>query len=234
MTLFFALPMVPACSSSTDAASDDAGSDGVVLEDIRPFEEPEFESNDPAGRVRLVIPYHPDTRCIEPPTQLGHFDKLDDGGIAPCGTHEMCYVRKDGVAMYDSQDCVHGLNFVVNVDELPYSDLGPCEPFKHFQDKLLSCPTSTCIFARDVRIDTARGCATAITTKDCRDTVGAPKGCFCDPASSDVFVTFDGKTSSAVPAGFTPCDSTSTACKNALAIVDTVNGCAATTDAGTD
>lgn len=231
-------PFAPVACSSSNGNGDvvDAGPDSL-LEDIPPFEEPAFESDDPFGRVILLKPYHPDQRCFESPTAIGHPDALPDGGIAPCGAAEKCYVRKDGVVVYAPKDCIHGSNFLFNVDVYPYSDLGPCEPIKHVELKIKDCPNASCTYARDVRIDTTRGCATAITSKSCRDEVSAPAACFCSPtATDDVFVTFDGKSSTAIPSGFTPCDATSSAaCKKALTMVDTVKGCVDTaTDAGAD
>ncbi len=221
------------CSSSSNTDSPDAGDEAGI--DTAPYEEPDL-GDTPAGRVILLKPFHPDTRCFDPPTAIGHPDDDGKGGIAPCGTQERCYVRTDGVAIYAPKDCVHGGSFLFNVTDLPYSDLGPCEPPKHLEDKIHYCPTTSCVFARDVRIDTARGCATAVLTRGCRDVVGAAKGCFCNPsAPEDVFIGFDGTATSSMPTGFTACDA-SAACKKALAVVDTIAGCPEpiASDAGPD
>jgi len=90
-------------------------------------------------------------------------------------------------------------------------------------DKIKDCPATSCVFARDVLIDTTMGCAQAITSRECRDIVGAPAGCMCDPKSSSrVFVAYDGKSTSSAPSGFVPCDASKPACATALSIVDTV------------
>lgn len=219
------------CSSKEDpVAVDDSAVDSIA--DVSDFEEPVFDSNDPLGRVLVLPLFDPTKRCILPATEIGHFDQNADGTIKDCGAIEICYQRPDGILAYHTQDCVHGSNFRANWTRLIYSDLGPCEPIKRLQFKLKECPNVTCAFARDVTIDTSRGCATAIETKGCRDALGAPTSCFCNGTTA--FVAADPKSTSA-PAGFTACDSTNDVCKKALATADTVKGCAvSTTDAGAD
>ncbi|MEO7097553.1 MAG: hypothetical protein ABI175_30105 [Polyangiales bacterium] len=236
----FALALVAAAcgnSGSDGAATEDAAVDTIQLEDVGDFEEPVFDEDTAFGRVILLKPYDPKGRCFLPPTAVGHPDELPGGGIAPCGKSERCYVRKDGIVFYAAQDCVHGTNFLFNVDDQPYTDLTACEPVKHVESLIKDCPNPTCPLARDVKVDAIRSCATALTSKVCRDATNVPTGCFCDASSpSQVFVTFDGKSSGSVPAGYTACDSSNAACKKALAIADTVQGCPpdAVSDAGGD
>ena len=230
---FAALALV-GCSSSSDAGTtDDAGNDAIQYEDVGNFEEPVFDPDSAVGRVILLKPYDPTRRCFDTPTAVGHPDELPGGGIAPCGTSERCYHRKDGWVFYAQHDCVHGTNFLFNVDDQPYDDLGPCEPIKHVESLIKDCPNPSCTFARDVEIDTTKSCATVLTSRACRDGSNAPTGCFCDSTRPDqAFVAYDGKSSSSVPAGFTACDSSNAACKKALAIADSVQGCPP--DAGSD
>jgi hypothetical protein len=223
----------PIACSSTDppAATGDAGDD-VVLEDIPPFEEPVFDSDDPLGRVLVLPLFDPVRRCLIPATEIGHFDQDDAGKIAECAPIEICYVRPDGILAYHNVDCVHGSNFRANWNRTTYSDLGPCEPLKRIQFDMKECPNASCTFARDVVIDTTKSCATAITSKGCRDKLGTPTKCFCN-GSGSVFIGANATTPGTPPAGFTACDS-APECTKALAIVDTVKGCAvASTDAGT-
>ena len=225
-----------ACSSGTGNESPSEGADTGAPSDGGPDLDPPdvvFDSDDPFGRVLLLNPYHLDTRCSDKATAIGYFDSTPDGKIAPCLTGERCYVRKDGVVFYAPQDCIHGTNFLMNVDSLPYSDLGPCEPAKHVALLIRECPVSSCTWARDVTVDVSRGCATAITSKGCRDDFGAPTQCFCD-SSGHVFVAADPKSSAAPPSGFAACASSSDACKKALALVDTAVGCPEPSDAGVD
>lgn len=234
--LFFFLSSMPlaACSSSGDdlPAQDDTGlvdstmqGDDGVADTSRP------ETVDPGSRVLLLKVFEPTQRCYDLPTEIGNFDELPDGAIAECAPVEVCYVRVDGALAYHTQDCVHGSNFRANWSRLPYSDLGPCEPLKHGDALIKDCPQSTCTFARDAIIDTMRGCATALTTKGCRDKLGAPTSCWCNGAGM-VFVPADPKSTATPPPTYAPCDATNAACKAALAIVDTAKGCEPT-DAGT-
>ncbi|GAC1358473.1 MAG: hypothetical protein NVSMB47_11400 [Polyangiales bacterium] len=223
-----ALPcLASACSSGGGGGDDgtDTGADtGPAIPD---FDAPILDGA--AGQVVVLVPYDPVTRCFDKPTEIGHYD--DDAGFS-CGTSERCYVRKDGIVYYAAKDCVHGTKFLINVEDRPYTDLGPCEPAKHLDfSTIKGCPNPSCTFARDVTIDTARGCATAIQSRGCRDVVGAPSACFCK--GTEVFVSFDGKATSG-PAGFTACDATVAACKSALGMVDTVAGCPDPADAGPD
>jgi hypothetical protein len=226
-------PFAPACSSKEDpVAVEDSAADSV-LEDISDFEEPVFDSSDPLGRVLVLPLFDPIKRCTLPVTEIGHFDQNPDGTIAECGAVEVCYQRPDGILAYHTQDCVHGSNFRANWTRLVYSDLGPCEPIKRLQFSIKSCPTMSCTFARDVTVDTALGCATAIESKGCRDTFGAPTACFCNGTMA--FVAANPKSPTAPPAGYTACDATNDACKKALAMVDTVKGCATSSlDGGID
>jgi hypothetical protein len=220
-----ALAATPSCGGGDGDGSSAVGDDSG-LEDIPPWEEPILDGDDPAGRVVLLKPYDPKQRCYLPPTAVGHPDEAPGGGIAPCGKNERCYVRTDGVVFYAKEDCVHGKNFLFHVDDLPYDDKGPCEPSKHLDDVIKSCPNASCTYARDVRIDTTRGCATAIVSRACRDAGNVPTTCLCSPSSStEVFVAFDGRSTTNAPEGFVACDATNAACKAALAIVDTVEGC---------
>lgn len=224
---------VVACSSSDPQPAPGTVADAAP--DVPEHEEPVFDSDDPAGRVLLLRLYEPAKRCFGLPTQIGRFDSTEDGKIAPCGAKAVCYVRADGVLAYHDEDCVHAPNFLANWTPEDYSDLGPCEPIKRMRDTphVKDCPNASCTWARDVLIDTAASCATAIETKGCRETFGEPTSCFCD--GDRVFVPADPKGSTAPPSGFTACDDTNAACKAALAMVDTVKGCAAaTSDAGTD
>lgn len=231
MRLALALALLTACSSNDPpAATEDAVSD--ALEDIPPFEEPVFDSDDPLGRVLVLPLFDPVRRCLMPPTEIGHFDQDDAGKIAECPNIEICYVRPDGILAYHNKDCVHGTNFRANWSRTIYSDLGPCEPLKRIQFDMKDCPNMSCVFARDVTIDVARGCATAITSKGCRDKLGTPTKCFCDGAGS-VWIGANAASPGAPPAGFTSCDGTAD-CTKALGMVDTVKGCTFSTDAGTD
>ncbi len=226
-----AAALASACSSSEPSPSGPATLVDAAP-DVPELEEPIFDSDDPAGRVLLLRIYDPAKRCFGLPTQIGRFDSTEDGKIAPCGPNAVCYVRNDGVLAYHHQDCVHAPNFLANWKPEDYSDLGPCEPIKRLQDTshIKDCPTPSCTWARDVVIDTAASCATAIETKGCRESFGAPTSCFCD--GDRVFVPADPAASTVPPAGFAPCDATSTACKAALDMVDTVKGCAI--EAGSD
>jgi hypothetical protein len=235
----FPLATIPiACSDATTPAPAqiDSGPD-VELEDIPPWEAPTLDADDPLGRVLVLPLYDPLKRCLYPVTEIGNYDEGPDGGIAPCGDIEVCYVRPDGILAYHNKDCVHPPNFKANWKREIYSDLGPCEPLKHLGDTVImkDCPNMSCTYARDVVVDTTKGCATAIATKGCRDTFGKPTTCACD-GMGNAFVAANPSGGTAPPAGFTACDSTNDACKKALAIVDTVKGCAIPTpmDAGTD
>ena len=222
----------PACSSKEDkVATEDAAVDSVA--DVADFEEPVFDSDDPLGRVLILPLFDPIKRCIMPATEIGHFDQNADGTIKTCGDLEVCYQRPDGILAYHDKDCVHGSNFRANWNRQPYSDLGPCESLKRLQFTLKECPNNSCIFARDVTIDTTLGCATAIVSKGCRDAFGPPTGCFCN--GSQAFVGANPKSPSTPPAGYTACDASNDACKKALAMADTVKGCmTAVSDAGAD
>jgi hypothetical protein len=202
--------------------------------DTTPYEEPILDG--PLGKVIILQPYDPVNRCwAGPPTAVGHPDDLaPDGALVCSGTGERCYARTDGIVFYSSTNCIHGGNFLFNVDDQPYSDLGPCEPPKHLDISLIKdCPVPSCVFARDVLVDVGKGCAEAIDSRGCRDVVGAPTSCFCDPSSSNrVFVAYDGKSTMNEPSGFVACDASNPSCKSALAIVDTVSGCATSVDAG--
>ncbi len=240
VVLLAALPLAAlpvACSDSSPpapVAEVDAGPD-VQLEDIPQWEEPELEGG--FGSVLVLPLYDPLKRCLLPVTEIGSYDELPDGGIAPCGDVEVCYVRPDGILAYHSKDCVHPPNFKANWKREVYSDLGPCEPLKHLQDTIVlkECPNMSCTYARDVVIDTAKSCATAITTKGCRETFGKPTACACD-GKGNAFVAANPTGGTAPPAGFTACGSSDPACAKALAMVDTVKGCALPPpmDAGTD
>jgi len=221
------------CSSSSDQSTTDGDVDSGPI-DVA-YEEPILDGA--RGQVVLLKPYDPVNRCwFAPPTAVGHPDGLNPDGSFVCGTSERCYVRNDGIVFYAATDCVHGTNFLLPIKDEPYSDLGPCEVPKDLDlSKIADCPNPSCTFARDVLIDLAKGCAEAIDTRDCRDVVGAPTSCMCDPASTGrVFVAYDGKSTTNAPPSFVPCDSTNAACKKALGMVDTVAGCAIDTDAGTD
>jgi hypothetical protein len=227
------------CGSSggDPAATEDTGNDTLQYEDVGNFEEPSFDPDSAVGRVILLKPYDPKQRCFGPPTAVGHPDEMPGGGIAPCGKSERCYVRKDGIVFYAAQDCVHGTNFLFNVDDQAYTDLGTCEPVKHVEPLIKECPNPTCQLARDVKVDVLRGCATAITSRACRDSTNVPTACFCDSSRpNEAFVAFDGKSTTNVPTGFTACDASVDACKKALAIADAVQGCPpdAVSDAGGD
>lgn len=220
------------CSSSDSPdTAVDSGDSG--LEDIPPFEEPVFDSDDPLGRVLVLPLFDPLKRCLMPATEIGHFDQNETGGIAECAPIEICYVRPDGILAYHDKDCVHGSNFRANWNRTIYSDLGPCEPIKRIQFDMKECPNPSCTFARDVTIDSAKSCATAIVSKGCRDKLGTPTKCFCDGAGN-VFVGANAAAPGTPPSGFTSCDGTAE-CTKALGMVDTVKGCAiVSTDAGVD
>jgi hypothetical protein len=231
--LFFAFAFFGCSSKEDNVASTDAGED-VVL-DSNDFEEPVFDSDDPLGRVLILPLYDPVKRCMMPATEIGHFDQNPDGTMKACGDIEVCYTRPDGILAYHNKDCVHGSNFRANWKASEYSDLGPCEVVKRLSlTTIKECPNTSCVFARDVTIDTARSCATAIESKGCRDVFGAPTSCFCNGTSA--FVAANPKMSTAPPSGYTACDMSNDVCKKALAVVDTVKGCATmtTTDAGAD
>jgi hypothetical protein len=230
---------VAACSAGSflsGCSSDSTSAPSAAVEtgpDVPDFEEPVFDADDPAGRVLVLRLYDPAGRCFGLPTEIGRFFATEDGKIAPCKPGAVCYRRPDGVVAYHDQDCVDPTTYRANWTKLPYSDLGPCEPMKALADTTLvkECPAASCVFARDVVIDTAAGCASAITTKGCRDVLGKPTACFCDGVR--VFVAADPKSSAAPPPGFSPCDATNAACKKALEIADAVGGCAASSgDAG--
>ncbi|MBI2396110.1 MAG: hypothetical protein HYV09_41490 [Deltaproteobacteria bacterium] len=220
----------PACSSNDPAVSDtDTG-----IEDVPAFEEPVFDSDDPAGRVLVLPLYFPDKRCLAPATEIGKFDEGPDGKIAECRKQEVCYERPDGVLAYHDQDCISAGNFRANWKRTDYSDLGPCEPLKHVRDMIKECPNASCTWARDLVFDANKGCATAITTKGCRETFGKPTKCWCDGAGS-VFVPADPKSTATPPPSYSPCDATNADCKKALDVIDTVKGCViVASDAGTD
>jgi len=220
-----------AAPAQTPDAEVDTGPD-VELEDI-----PQWEAPDSAGLPPvLVLPlYEPGKRCFMTATEIGNYDEGPDGGILPCGDLEVCYERPDGILAYHSKDCVHPPNFKANWTRMEYSDLGPCEPIKHLFDSIKECPNMSCTFARDVVIDTAKSCATAITSKGCRETFGKPTSCFCD-GMGNVFLPAKPTGGTAPPSGFTACASSDAACAKALGMVDTVKGCPVPPkmDAGTD
>ncbi len=232
-----ALPI--ACSDASNpapAAEVDSGAD-LGLEDIPPWEAPELDGNDPLGRVLVLPLYDPLKRCVLPVTEIGSYDEAPDGGIAPCGDLEVCYVRPDGILAYHNKDCVHPPNFKANWKREVYSDLGPCEPIKNLADTVVikECPNMSCTLARDITIDTVKNCATAIKSRGCRETFGKPTSCFCDGAGN-VFLPANPSAATTPPAGFTACTSGDAACAKALAVVDTVKGCdlPAPADAGPD
>jgi hypothetical protein len=210
-----------ACSSTPTAASPEVDAGGV---DVPDFEEPAFDADDPAGRVLVLPIYFPDKRCFEPPTEIGKFQAGPDGKIKDCAKQEVCYVRPDGVLAYHDQDCIAPGDFRANWRRLDYSDLGPCEPIKHAFAQVKACPNASCTWARDAVIDTTASCATALTTKGCRDALGPPSRCWCNGAS--VFVPADSKSTAAPPPSYAPCDGTPE-CKKALGLVDAVRGCEA-------
>jgi hypothetical protein len=224
-----------ACSSSSSAPpandEDSGGSEEGV--DSAPLDTgAAVDTGTASGSTLLLRIYYPDMRCYDAPTEIGRVDTYPDGGVAPCGPDESCYRRVDGVLAYHPQDCVHGTNFRANWERLDYSDLGPCEPLKHTAFGVIKdCPMTTCAFARDLVVDTAKGCATAITTKGCL--TAKPTACACDGAGN-VFLAADA--SSTPPSGFTACASTDPACKKALDAFDTLAGCSASpsSDAGAD
>ena len=225
-----------ACSSSDSGAGDqDAGTDDSSGIDTTPYDAPILDG--PGGVVIVLNQYDPVNRCwAGRAREVGHPDGLlPDGGLACTGTGDRCYVQTDGIVLYSPTDCIHGTNFVLSIDNEPYSDLGPCEVPKHLDITLIKdCPITSCPFARDVLLDTAASCAEDIVTLGCRDSTPAATSCFCDPSSSSrVFVSFDGKSSPNMPAGFTPCDASNPACSKALSIADGAKPCA-TPDAGTD
>lgn len=217
------------CSAKDDTIDTTDASDSVA--DSNELEEPVLDSDDPVGRVLVLPLYDPLKRCLMPATEIGRFDSNPDGTFKDCGKIEICYQRPDGILAYHDQDCVHGSNFRANWTRMEYSDLGPCESLKRLRDTMKACPNTTCAFARDVTIDTARGCATAIESKGCRDTLGAPTACFCKGES--VFVAANPKMMTAPPSGYTACDGTDP-CNKALMLADTVKGCAVMSDAGVD
>lgn len=233
LTLCAALPLLafaPAgCSSDNQTAP--VTDSGAI--DVPDFEEPVFDADDPAGRVLVLPLYFPDKRCFEPATEIGKFQADAEGKIKDCLKQEVCYVRPDGVLAYHDQDCIAPGDFRANWKRFDYSDLGPCEPIKRAFTLIKSCPNASCTWARDAIIDTTAGCATALTTKGCRDALGAPSKCWC--AGTRVFVPADSKSTATPPPSFVPCDGTAQ-CTKALGMVDTVTGCevAAPTDAGVD
>lgn len=225
------------CSSSSSTDSPTDAADETPQVDTLPYEEPILDG--PAGVVVLLRPYDPANRCwYAPPTAVGHPDDVNADGTFKCkGTTERCYQRTDGIVFYSSQDCIHGGNFLMPITDVPYSDLGPCEPPKHLElSKISDCPKQSCVYARDVVIDLAEGCAEQVVSRDCRDVTAAATSCLCDPSSSNrVFVAYDGKSTTNAPTGFTACASTNPSCAKALAMADTVKPCAIPTgDAGAD
>jgi len=231
--LLLATLALSACSSSDDGQP--AVDVDSSVADVPDFEEPVFDSDDPAGRVLVLPLYYPDKRCFADPTEIGKFQAGPDGGIKDCAKKEVCYVRPDGVLAYHDQDCIAPGDFRANWKQSDYTDLGPCEPIKHVFSLIKQCPNPSCTWARDVIIDVGAGCATALTTKGCRESFGAPTKCFCDGAGK-VFVTADPKSTATPPTSYSPCDATNADCKKALGMVDTVKGCAVApvTDAGAD
>lgn len=232
--LVFALALTgaafaPACSGGDSDESTPIDTDTGV--DVPEFEEPTFDADDPAGRVLILPIYFPDKRCFDPATEIGKLPAGPDGAIADCKKQEVCYVRPDGVLAYHDQDCIQPGDFRANWKRYDYSDLGPCEPIKHAFSLIKSCPNPSCIWARDAVIDTAAGCATALTTKGCRDAFGTATKCWCNGTS--VFLPADPKSSATPPPSYTPCDG-SAACTKAMLMVDTVKGCEIASDAGTD
>jgi hypothetical protein len=223
-----------ACSSSSSppATEEDSGAVDAAVDSSPVDTGVAVDTGTMSGSTLLLRIYYPDLRCYEAPTEIGRVDTYTDGGVAPCGMSESCYRRVDGVLAYHPEDCVHGTNFRANWERLDYSDLGPCEPLKHTSFGFIKdCPMTTCEFARDLVVDTAKGCATAITTKGCR--TAKPTSCSCD-GMGNVFLAAD--SSSTAPTGFTPCTSSDPACKKALDAYDTLVGCsvAASGDSGTD
>lgn len=219
------------CSSDPPPAGDeDAATDTIA--DTAPFEEPELEGG--SGRVLLLRLYDPVKRCFQIPTEIGNFRDGPDGGPS-CDPGEVCYERPDGILAYHKEDCIPDGRYRAAWTKSTYSDLGPCEPIKRLIDKfdvIKDCPNTSCTLARDVTVDTARGCATAIASKGCRSTFGAPTKCFCN--GSLAFVPADPKSTTPAPTGFSACDATSEPCKTAIAQADTVKGCAGVVDAGAD
>lgn len=238
---FFALLTLPlgflgsvsftGCSSDPAPAAEDAGEDTSTVDDA-PFEAPELEGG--GGRVLVLRLYDPVKRCFLTPTEIGNFRDGKDGAPV-CDPGEVCYERPDGILAYHKEDCVPEGRFRASWNKSAYSDLGPCEPIKRLIDKfdvIKECPNTSCIVARDVVVDTAKGCATAMESKGCRSTFGAPTKCFCNGALA--WVPADSKSTAAPPAGFTTCDAASDPCKKALSLADTVKGCAVEPDAGVD
>jgi hypothetical protein len=229
-----------ACSSSNDdSGAPDADDDTTPGIDTTPYDAPILDG--PEGRVIILNQYDPVNRCwAGKAREVGHPDGLlPDGGLDCKGTGDRCYIMTDGTVLYSPNDCIHGPNFLLKIDNEPYSDLGPCEVPKHLDLSLIKdCPAPSCPFARDVLVDTDVSCAEDIVTLGCRDATPAATSCLCDPSSSTrVFVSFDGKSSPNAPTGFTACDASNPACSKALGIADTVKPCAipdAGTDAGTD
>ncbi|MGZ3423267.1 MAG: hypothetical protein ACXWUG_18515 [Polyangiales bacterium] len=222
-----------ACSSSSNDAPVTEEDSGVLdsAPETSEMDSAVVDTGTASGGTLVLRIYDPEQRCYQGPTEIGRVDEYPDGAVAPCAMGESCYRRVDGVLAYHEQDCVHGANFRANWERLAYSDLGPCEPLKHTAFGFIKdCPMTTCDFARDLVVDTVKGCATQITTKGCR--TSKPTACACD-GKGNVFLAADA--TSTVPTGFTACDSTDAACKKALDAFDTLVGCAPSTgDAGSD
>ena len=229
---FSCAALVVGCSSSggagvSETSSDEDAGNEVALEpdEAGPTDVGAGDNGVVVGRVYLVRPYHADFRCYDPPTQLGYVDTAADGGLIPCGKTERCYERKDGVVAYAPEDCVHGTNFLANWKASAYSDLTSCEPPKNVNLLIADCPASSCTWARDIVIDTKRNCATAVTTRGCRDKFGTPKKCYCESGTDRVYIAADPASTATPPPSFTPCDASVAACSKALGVVDTVVGC---------
>ena len=239
------LTSLSACGSSGDTPvtvpPDTEGEDSdpdVVVPDVPDYEEPVTPD-----KVLILNIYQPgvagpNENCFGTSTGIGKYGLLPDGGLVPCGASEVCYQRTDGWVAYHKEDCIPDGNFLANWKKLPYSDLGPCEVRKHMNLKIALCPKKSCTWARDVTIDTKRGCATTIESKGCRGTdFAAPTSCFCSKTNADlVYVAADPKATTAPDADFALCSDANAACKKALGLVDTVAGCTSgtTSDAGTD
>lgn len=234
-----ALPMTVGCGSSETPAQP-APEDTAVEEteedtttpDVPPFEAPPTNEKLLIRRI-----YWPEGNCYGAPTGIGNYALLPDGGVAPCASGEVCYVRKDGWVAYHNEDCIPAGKFAANWDKTVYSDLGPCEIPKHVDLTIKDCPAKSCVWGRDVTLDTTKGCATTIKTIKCRSDLGVPDSCWCSKTKADlVFVAADPKSTADPGPDFAPCGSANAACKKALSIIDTAPACGSTStgDGGTD
>jgi len=241
----FTLLSVTACGSSGDTPQVTPDTDpGETDPDTEPPPDvPEWEEPTSPDKVLILNIYQPgvagpNENCFGASTGIGKYGLLPDSALAPCGKTEVCYLRTDGWVAYHNEDCIPEGSFLANWKKLPYSDLGPCEVPKHMNLKIALCPKKSCTWARDITIDTKRGCATTIESKGCRGTdFAAPTSCFCSKTNADlVYIAADPKATTAPDADFSPCSDANAACKKALGMVDTTAGC--TTggggDAGTD